>query len=341
MPLFAKDRVHLTPRHRLPPFIALASAFVIAPLTENESAVSAQQRPATRGPGRIIFFRQGIGTGQEPGLAAAAPDGKGFTWLVKGNSVDLHTVLSCDGSRIAYGVREGEGKATVHVKEITDRGAGRSLGVRCDYWCWSADGNHLVVSSIGDDIQHQLVNVKTKEAKPLALPDTPAAPGRPSGHWVTDWSPDGQWFLTTYLPPKEDAKPQLYLVKRDGSAARPIGGVEAGEAGRFSPDGKRVLFAGLLEKEHPHLYVVDTAGGKPQRVSSELGGDYMGYCWSPDGKRIAYGWRQGPEQQGGNQGITESFLMIVNADGSNPQVRLSEKTSNSAGTITLAVLDWR
>jgi Tol biopolymer transport system component len=111
--------------------------------------------------------------------------------------------------------------------------------------------------------------------------------------------------------------------------------------GRFSHDGKRVLYTGLFEKNQGQLFVTDLAGGKPRRISQELNGDFLGYCWSPHGKRLAYVWRQGPESEGANQGITESFLMVVNADGSNPKVVLSEKTSNSSGTITLAVSDWR
>jgi hypothetical protein len=42
----------------------------------------------------------------------------------------------------------------------------------------------------------------------------------------------------------------------------------------------------------------------------------------------------------GAGGETESFLMVVDADGKNPVTLLSEK-ANTADTITVAAVDWR
>jgi Tol biopolymer transport system component len=144
---------------------------------------------------------------------------------------------------------------------------------------------------------------------------------------VTDWSADGQWFLTMCSTgDEEDLK--LYRVKRDGSEAHRIEGVDFGMYGRFSPDGKSVLYLGLREKDTPALFVVDVAEGKPRRVSQELNGrfDDLGYCWSPDGKRVAYVWDNDPEgRKDGEE--SETFLMVVDADGRNSVTVLSEKTT--------------
>jgi Tol biopolymer transport system component len=50
----------------------------------------------------------------------------------------------------------------------------------------------------------------------------------------------------------------------------------------LAPDGKRVAFSALT-----HLYVMDLAGGTPQRVSSGNEREFFP-CWSPDGKSVAY-----------------------------------------------------
>jgi Tol biopolymer transport system component len=74
-------------------------------------------------------------------------------------------------------------------------------------------------------------------------------------------------------------------------------------------------------------------------VAQELNADFMGHCWSPDGRRVAYVWRQ-LHADGKNDRETESFLMVVGADGKDPATVLSEKAENQ-GIITLTSPHWR
>jgi Tol biopolymer transport system component len=217
------------------------------------------------------------------------------------------------------------------------------LEVEGDHVCWSPDGRQLlVVSYEGDALQHQLVDVRTKAAKSLKLPEVKAAADAKGlvGHVVTDWSPDGQWFLTTCFTGSENEDCKLYRVKHDGSEVRRIGAVEFGMFGRFSPDGKSVLYLGKREKDQEALFVIEVARGKPRQVSQELNGrfDDLGYCWSPDGKRLAYVWNNSPEDRAEGQ-ETETFLMAVDADGRNQATILSEKST--FGGFTVRAPNWR
>jgi hypothetical protein len=86
--------------------------------------------------------------------------------------------------------------------------------------------------------------------------------------------------------------------------------------------------------------VLDVRSGKVARVQGQpLNGSSAGYCWSPDGRRIAHAWRLDVEPQAEGQ-MTESVLIVSDADGSNP-VTVATEQGNSRGLITLANPDWR
>ena len=169
----------------------------------------------------------------------------------------------------------------------------------------------------------------------------------PDNHFVTDWSRDGRYFLTTEFN-RNDETSRLHLVSRDGSEDRVLraAGKEA-ESGVLSPDGGKVLYTAIdperKEKEKGYqggLFVLDVRSGKVARVQGQpLNGSDMGYCWSPDGKRIAHAWRfdQGPRAEGE---LTESVLVVSDADGSNP-VTIATERGRQPGIITIADPNWR
>jgi Tol biopolymer transport system component len=91
------------------------------------------------------------------------------------------------------------------------------------------------------------------------------------------------------------------------------------------------------------LYVLDIATGKSVRIEDQpLNGEIESYCWSPDGKRIAYCWREvhpGERDVKANK-ETESFLVVCDADGKNAKTIVTEK-GDAPGLITIANVDWR
>src|SRR5439155_10615437 len=121
-------------------------------------------------------------------------------------------------------------------------------------------------------------------------------------HFVTDWSRDGKHFLTTELDLQgKEPVSRLHLVSRDGSKDLALtDGKALVTFGRLSPDGRKVLYLGPDPERKGRerdarfgLFVLDVPKRQAVRVKEQpLNGTIMGFCWSPDGKRIAYGWRQ-------------------------------------------------
>lgn len=213
------------------------------------------------------------------------------------------------------------------------------LAVKGQCICWSPDGKQILV--VDEGLNHSFVDVATKKVTPLEMPklDKDAGNQDKSRMGVTDWSRDGQWLLVTYIA-NADAKQEkigaeMLLVKPDGSDIRRLDHIKNGESGRFSPDGKRILYRGPHTKEanSSDLYVTDLKGAKPVRVSHALNGTVDSYCWSPDGKRIAYDW-----WVQGEDSSVESFVIVVDVDGRNSETLLSEKSSN---VMSFRSLHWR
>jgi dipeptidyl aminopeptidase/acylaminoacyl peptidase len=332
-------------RRRLGIAILLIALVVSWLITRPRTA--AQEPAAPAKPSRLVIYREPSqgGVSTERGLAILDPLQKKAEWVHRDKTVSMHlrATVSPDGRQVAYGLLApnssgGRGpEADVFVKALDDAKPGRSLEVQAYFWCWSPDGKRLVAYSETDGgWQHHLVDVQTKEKTPLHLPNPPevAKAKFRAGHTVCDWSSDGQWFLTCYLPPDEIAKPQLFRIKHDGSAVRPIEGIGPGGNGRFSPDGKQVLYMKRIGDGQFQLHTASVEGGKPRPIAHERDGHIVGFCWSPDGKRIAYDWHKHPEP---GDADAEGFVMVVNADGSDATVLYSEKTSYGG----LRVVGWK
>ena len=344
------SRIRATTTNRQISLLALIAIIVIAlPLIRASQAGTAEQPAAEQG--RIYFWL-------DQRLASVQPDGKDFKWHSKQmvNSSGLPNVahlgdlrVSPDGQRVAFkmgGMRIGDDDTTdmevkMRVLSLDKEEPIIDLGSSAQEWVWSPDGAKLAFSN-------WIIDVKTKEKTILKLP---------AGHTVTDWSSDGNWFLTIASINAKEAKvkaarqsdvvTQIYLVKRDGSEARALTDLEvSATAGRFSPDGRMILFYGRDPEGNTwHIYAMDLKERKPWKVSQELDGGVDGACWSPDGKRIAYVYGKTSDEKGDGHPEflfrqAEHFLMVVDADGMNSATCLiSEK--NQLFRITLQAADWR
>jgi len=341
-------------------FLAFA---VIAWPVFRPTPVRTAEQPAAM-PGRIYFWL-------DQRLASIQPDGKDFKWHSKTmvNSSGLPNVarlgglrISPDGRRVAFfmgGVGVGADDKTdlelkLRVLSLDKEEPIIDLGTCAHEWVWSPDGAKVAFSFLEYDetekrinCSNWMINVKTKEKTALKLP---------GDHLVTDWSSDGNWFLTCISISAKEAKVkaprnsahvnQIYLVKRDGSEIRALTDPDlSARTGRFSPDGRMILFHGRDSVGNTsHIYAMDLKERKPWKVSQELDGGVGGACWSPDGKRIAYVYGKTSDEKG--DGIpeflfrqAEYFLMVVDADGKNSATLRSEK--NQVYRITLHAAEWR
>lgn len=110
-------------------------------------------------------------------------------------------------------------------------------------------------------------------------------------------SPDGKWVLFSAVDVnlKENKKtPHLWIVPLAGGESRQITSDPAGEdRGRWSPDGKQILFVSSRDgSQQLWLMAFDpgsiTSGGRPPRKVTTISTEADGAIWSPDGKTILF-----------------------------------------------------
>lgn len=286
-----------------------------------------------------ITVMEATGT-QNPREARLSPDGKRAAII----RVEVRPPVPAGTEPVAV-----EAKTSLVVQELGSDKPATDLKASCKMFAWSPDGSEIACSEAADrptekgpKVSHFVVNVKTGKQTPLPLPDN---------HFLTDWSRDGKFFLTNSYT-QEDGKPvvRIHLMNRDGTEHKAVtDGKRPVVHGKFSPDGKRALCHLMPEEKGKpggpirELAILDLATGKWEKVAdTPLNGDLTGFCWSPDGKRIAYSWRQAHEGKPEDliNKETESHLVVCDPDGKNQKTILTEK-ARSQWQIVLAGVDWQ
>ena len=218
--------------------------------------------------------------------------------------------------------------------------------------CWNADGSRLVVTKSNGDrlekgVETLLLDPATGKTEPLALPEAAR---------VLDCGRDGKTFLVTYWDGK---KGRIGLAEKGDKKVRVLAelkGWTGDNIGRLSPDGKRVLYTdadpeqkdankwGMSRK--PFLLEIATEK-RTELVDFPDNAQCLGVTWSPDGKRLAYTWKQlHPDVlkkdvlTGADAQVeTEAFLIVADADGKNAKTIASGKIENAINMI-FGSIDW-
>ena len=110
-----------------------------------------------------------------------------------------------------------------------------------------------------------------------------------------DLSPGGKWVLLTVTDvdlERNTRTPHLWVVPVKGGEEKPITASQAGESsGRFSPDGKQILFLSARGGV-PQIYLASFDAGSgnigPAQALSHLSTGAGGPLWSPDGASILF-----------------------------------------------------
>ncbi len=225
------------------------------------------------------------------------PDG---AWIAADHGDSLDT--DGDGQNDAYFVGIWLVHSETGITQPLIRGYGSPA--------WSPDGAHLAMESDGQIYTIEVTSLDT------ALVDTSSllqltTEGR---NFFPDWSPDGEWIAyDSNLGNQSSGFYDLWRMHRDGSSKKRI---EANHVGsrvpNWSPDGKyivhqRTIIAGTGA---PEIFVVDTSGYNPLRLTYAEQEADMYPRYSPDGTRIA--WYAKPR-------VGPPAIWVMNSDGSNLQ----------------------
>jgi RNA polymerase sigma factor (sigma-70 family) len=323
-----------------------------AALVAGAPVKGAAEKPRPARPGKLLLMRA-------DGAVVLTPEGKELARLPAGLRRDEAGLgwLSPDGTRVASLIDEGgrrKPRARVVVRKLSTPKAATVFDVETRHLCWSPDGKRLLAVHVTGEkpedlqFQHVLVDAQTGETEELPMPPGVAA---------LDWSADGKAFVVLGFDAK--GRPWLGLLRRGAKEARRLTELQRGTEplARLSPDGKKVLFLeadpdmkdahkwGLSGRPH----VLDVATGKRRPLAEvPLNAQVIGLAWSPDGKRVAYTWRQlhldllkKDTVSADEMAVeTEAFLIVADADGKNPKTIASAK-GHSALRMILGAVDWR
>ncbi len=317
-------------------------------------------KPAPKGPNKLLITRGFKGTEVDRHLVLVDPDGKNEEPLPTGAGKyqPKQAWFSPDGSMLAvigmdYDIQTQKSSNPLYLRKTDDKDAVTDLGVECQLVIWSADGTQLACTDYPDIPEkenengmvytHFLIDVKTKEKTVLKLPNN---------HLITDWSRDGKYFLTTSTEATKDSYAmRLHLMNRDGTEHKVLTDkTHLSGMGRFSPDGKQVLFVTVpytikdqkIDFNTATFAVLDLVTGKTTKlVDFQHSADVQQLCWSPDGKRIAFFWRDRlegtPEEI--NEKETTTAVVVCDPDGKNQKTIAIAKGKGLLQTIS--GLDWR
>jgi RNA polymerase sigma factor (sigma-70 family) len=315
-------------------------------------------------PNKILVSQQIVTNGKyRQQLALIDPEGKNDPTIIDDTDLLLlpDVRISPDGKKLAALVQTPHVPGDGLILKLCVRGLGKKepwsdLGVECQSFAWSPDSTELVCSNSphmfsqeqSPDATHFVVNVTTRQKTELKLS---------ADHVISDWSRDGKFFLTTSVTARvgglaNQKVVRVHLMNRDGTEHETItDGTQPAMFGRLSPDGKQVLYsiitlpAGAPEEDRlqilgEELAILDVASGKVGRVQES--GDIYSYCWSPDGKRIAYTWREAHKGKFVDllDKDTECCLVVCDPNGKNRKTLAKEK-GRGPTPVPIGVGDWR
>ncbi len=323
-----------------------------------EKGPQAAPRPAAKA-GRLLVWTDTkfvfySPDGKEAGELPGHPDGRILT----------RPALSPDGRRVAFLAQddppvdaEGLSRHHVFVRTTDGKGDGTKVPVNAATLFWAADGRRLVAAEFNRAKTPKDAGFVTRSIDPVTGKATDL--GLPKHALVFAALPGGKGFVGTAFD-FERRKMHLARVAADGKVTKLTELRTEGPNPRPSPDGGKVLFQDYDPDEKPgkddhrlmRLFVFDLKTMRRERLAEvPLNAVVVGYCWSPDGRRIAYVWKQAKPgvplvENTDNMNDprlrteTESFLVVAAPDGKAPKTLLTRKAS-TAPQITLGDLDWR
>jgi TolB protein len=198
--------------------------------------------------GRSILFTST--RGGKTGVWRMAADGSGPERLADGDQAEW----SPDGKRIVF--RRGGRIVLRDVAGGNEKTLTPDDFDRCSGPAWSPDGKTIAFACLRGGA-NALFTVPADGGKPVTVYDE-------KGACEPHWSPDGGRLVY-------ETEAHICTIRPDGTKNRLVtyfGGVQ--RYGRYSPDGRSIVFCQAPSPEGPwELYVIPAGGGTPRRLTED------------------------------------------------------------------------
>jgi uncharacterized repeat protein (TIGR03803 family) len=264
--------------------------------------------------GKLVFSSTRDGGNWE--IYSMNSNGTNQTRLTNNPAVDLNSVISPDGSRIAFASdRDNNFNYEIYVMNADGTGQTRltdSINNNLSP-SFSPDGNRIVFVSDRVSGWDEIYVMNSDGTNQTRLTNNLSHDRAPT------FSPDGNRIV--FHSNRDGGASEIYVMNADGTnPTRLTNNSAADELPSFSPDGSRIVFAskrddGLTAK----IYAMNSDGTNQVRLSTVSASETYPAV-SPDGSQIAFtSYRDDSEGE----------LYKMNADGTN-QVRLTRNAAQDA-----------
>lgn len=229
--------------------------------------------------------------GDIPGVATGAPE-RPYRLLTSAPGFELSPTLSPDAAMVAYAATRPDRRGTVILVQTTNSSQPRQLsfppsGVSDRSPAWSPDGREIAWIRLGAD---QGCEVLVTAANGGGGERSVAACNG-DDLLSFDWVPDSRALVFGSMGSGPDASGLRLLDLSSGSWRElpyPSRGTALDHAPRYSPDGQWIGF--IRNPQLGDLWRIPAAGGKPERLT-DIGGEFRGWDWAPDGNDIVFARR--------------------------------------------------
>jgi dipeptidyl aminopeptidase/acylaminoacyl peptidase len=190
----------------------------------------------------------------------------------------------------------------------------------------SPDGEYVVYSVGEANLEDDEARYDVWRARWDGARRRPLTRTKDADEWQPAFSPDGKWIAFLSDRGDDEAETQLWLMPADAGEAEQLTSYPGGVLDfDWSPDGRRLAviakdperpegekkpkkpapividrhyfkedYVGWLTSRRQHLYVFEIAGRKSTQLTTGGHDEYLP-AWSPDGSRIAYVTKRGPD----------------------------------------------
>lgn len=172
-------------------------------------------------------------------------DGSGVKLLTSGPGQIESAQWSPDSTQVLFDVRHDRGgkdiSVTLHVIDARGYSRQRLTEIPDDFRCFEWTPDSQSVQYVVQEPDYTLAEYHLQTATTSTLPFMGEnGAGRGIGAGCPQWSPDRQWIVYAL---RQDAYPDLYVMRADGSDVRRLTKLPSGATSAFwSPDGRWIAF---------------------------------------------------------------------------------------------------